>query len=165
MNIRKATIDDLEDIMEIYKIAQDFMIQTGNPNQWGHSYPTKNLIKNDIKYKTSYVIYNNKTIHGVFTLIYGIEPTYQNIENGEWLNNEPYITLHRIASDGKVKGIFKSITEYCKAISNNIRIDTHENNIIMQKLIEKNGFQKCGIIHVADGTPRIAYQWTKKLFK
>lgn len=162
MNIRKATIDDLNDIMRIYKIAQDFMIQSGNPNQWGHSYPTKDLIKNDIKYKTSHVIYNNKNIHAVFTLIDGIEPTYQKIENGEWTNNEPYITLHRIASDGKVKGIFKSIIEYCKTISDNIRIDTHENNLIMQKLIEKNGFQKCGTIHVADGTPRIAYQWTKK---
>jgi hypothetical protein len=92
----------------------------------------------------------------------GIEPNYQRIENGKWINNESYITLHRIASDGKVKGIFKSIMEYCKTISDNIRIDTHENNLIMQKLIEKNGFKKCGTIYVADGTPRIAYQWTKK---
>ena len=28
----------------------------------------------------------------------------------------------------------------------------------MQHLLEKNGFTRCGIIHVADGTPRIAYQ-------
>ena len=37
-------------------------------------------------------------------------------------------------------------------------IDTHEDNHIMQHLITKNGFQKCGIISAHDGTPRIAYE-------
>jgi RimJ/RimL family protein N-acetyltransferase len=40
----------------------------------------------------------------------------------------------------------------------NIRIDTHRDNAIMQHLLEKNGFVKCGIIYVEDGSPRIAYQ-------
>lgn len=31
-------------------------------------------------------------------------------------------------------------------------------NLLM--LIEQNGFTKCGIIHVKNGTPRIAYHWT-----
>ena len=39
-----------------------------------------------------------------------------------------------------------------------LRADTHADNKIMQHLLEKNGFTRCGIIHVADGTPRIAYQ-------
>ena len=30
----------------------------------------------------------------------------------------------------------------------------------MQHLIEKNGFKRCGIIHIADGSPRIAYERT-----
>ena len=29
-------------------------------------------------------------------------------------------------------------------------------------LIEKSGFKKCGIIHVRDGSPRIAYHWTAR---
>ena len=39
-----------------------------------------------------------------------------------------------------------------------VRADTHADNKIMQHLLEENGFTKCGIIHVEDGTPRIAYQ-------
>ena len=97
--------------------------------------------------------------HGVFVLIDGLEPTYQYIEDGNWLNDEPYITLHRIASDGKIHGVFKSAIDYCKSICVNIRIDTHNNNKIMQKQIEKNGFERCGTIYVKDGSPRIAYQW------
>ena len=34
LQIRNAVIDDLKQILEIYKYAQDFMIRTGNPNQW-----------------------------------------------------------------------------------------------------------------------------------
>ena len=162
MQIRKATIDDLDVIMSIYKDAQDFMIESGNPNQWGHFYPSEDLVREDISKGISYVICDRDNPHGVFVLIDGLEPTYQYIENGSWINEEPYITLHRIASDGKLHGIFKSAIDYSKSISDNIRIDTHSNNVIMQKQIEKNGFKKCGTIYVREGSPRIAYQWVKE---
>ena len=161
MNIRKAEIGDLSKIMDIYKIAQDFMIESGNPNQWGHFYPSEDLIRQDIKKEVCHVISDDEDIHAVFALFNGSEPTYEYIENGEWLDDDEYVTVHRIASDGKLRGIFKFTIDYCKSISDNIRIDTHSNNLIMQKQIEKNGFEKCGIIYVADGSPRIAYQWSK----
>lgn len=161
MHIRKAVSDDLSEIMSIYRIAQDFMIASGNPDQWGHSYPSEDLIKEDIDNEICYLICDDDNAHGVFALFDEIEPSYQYIEDGQWLNDEAYVTIHRIASDGKVHGIFKCATDYCKSISNNIRIDTHKNNLIMQKQIEKNGFQKCGTIYVRDNSPRIAYQWSK----
>lgn len=163
MHIRKARMDDLNLIMDIYRTAQDFMIESGNPNQWGHFYPSEELVKEDIDNAISYLICgDDNDPHGVFVLIVGLEPTYQHIENGSWLNDDDYVTLHRIASDGKVHGIFQSAIDYCKSISDNIRIDTHSNNVIMQKQIEKNGFEKCGTIYVREGSPRIAYQWTKE---
>lgn len=149
--------------MRIYESAQDFMISSGNPTQWGRTYPAKELIEEDIETGVCHVICDNDVPHGVFALFSGDEPTYSYIENGEWLNDDEYVTVHRIASDGAVKGIFKSAIDYCKGICDNIRIDTHKSNIIMQKLIEKNGFEKCGIVYVRDGSPRIAYQWTRRL--
>ena len=147
-------------IMEIYRIAQDFMIENGNPDQWGHTYPTEDFIKEDIKNGVCHLICVDGIPHGVFALFSGAEPTYQYIENGRWLNDDEYVTVHRIAGDGKVKGIFKCAADYCKSISDNIRIDTHKNNTAMQGAIEKNGFEKCGTIFVADGSARIAYQWS-----
>ena len=161
MQIRKAKTDDLIEIMEIYHIAQELMIESGNPNQWGRSYPNEDLIRDDIANGTCYLICDGECVHGVFALFSGDEPTYQHIENGEWLNDEEYVTIHRIASDGKLHGLFDCAVDYCKSLSDNIRIDTHESNLIMQKLIERNGFEKCGRIYVADGSPRIAYQWSK----
>lgn len=162
MYVRKAKIEDLNAIMDIYKKAQDFMIESGNPNQWGHFYPKKELIKEDISNENCYLIYDNESPHGVFALLKGVESTYQYIENGEWINDDEYVTLHRIASDGRVHGIFRCAIEFTKCISDNIRIDTHQNNKIMQRQIERSGFQRCGIIYVADGSARIAYQLSLK---
>ena len=97
------------------------------------------------------MIYDETGIHGVFARFDGAE----HIEEGEWLNDEPYVTIHRLASDGRVHGLFQCAAEHCKLLSPNVRVDTHANNTTMQRLIEKSGFKKCGIIHVRDGSPRI----------
>lgn len=161
MHIRKAISDDLDVIMDIYRSAQDFMIESGNPNQWGHSYPGEDLIKSDIANEVCHLVCDGECIHGVFALFESAEPTYQYIEDGQWLNDEPYVTVHRIASDGKAHGIFRCAVDYCKSISDNIRIDTHKNNLVMQKQIERNGFKKCGTVYVRDGSARIAYHWSR----
>lgn len=161
MNIRKAEPDDLDEIMNIYLIAQDFMIESGNPNQWGRSYPSRELIVSDIENEVCRLICGEEKIHGVFALFEGVEPSYEHIDDGQWLNDDPYVTVHRIASDGEVQSIFKCAIDYCKGISDNIRIDTHKSNLIMQKQIERNGFEKCGTVYVRDGSERIAYQWSR----
>ena len=65
-------------------------------------------------------------------------------------------------------GIYRHLPTYEKIIRNlvsfseekigHLRIDTHADNHIMQHLILKNGFEQCGIIHIADGSERIAYE-------
>lgn len=157
LQIRTASDADLERIMKIYQYAQDYMIRTGNPTQWGHSYPDAALVQSDIRQSACRVLYDETGIHGVFALFEGAEPTYAHIENGNWLNDAPYVTIHRLAGDGQIHGLFRCAVDYCKGISANIRADTHADNRIMQGLMEKNGFAKCGIIHVRNGTPRIAY--------
>ena len=158
--IRKASKDDFETVMSVYRIAQDYMIRSGNPTQWGHFYPEGELIESDIAEGICRVICDGTMIRGVFALIENGEPLYRRIEGGVWLNDEPYLTIHRIASDGQAHGIVRCAADHCKAMANNIRIDTHEDNRTMQKQLEKCGFVKCGTIYLANGSPRIAYHWT-----
>lgn len=158
MTIRCAGNDDLEIIMAIYAYARKFMSLSGNSRQWGNNRPSLETIKEDINRKQTYVIVEQDRICGVFVFIVGTEPTYQVIENGEWLNNEPYGTVHRIAGNGSVKGILATALSFCENQINNIRIDTHDDNKIMQHLLDKYGYKKCGYIYVDDGTRRIAYQ-------
>ena len=157
LTIRHTTMEDLPTIMGIYKIAQDFMIKTGNPNQWMHAHPAEELVKEDIENGINRVIEEDGRICGVFALIEGKDPTYGYIEGGEWLNDDPYVTIHRIASDQTARGIFECALKYCLTYEKNVRIDTHEDNKVMQGLVEKNGFKKCGIIYLKNGSPRIAF--------
>ena len=156
--IRFATWEDYERIMDIYHCAQDFMIRSGNPNQWGHWHPKEELIRSDIEAGISRVLYDEEGVHGVFALIEGRDPTYTHIE-GAWLNDDPYVTIHRIAGDGQRHGILRCAVEYAKAYAPNIRVDTHADNLPMQRAIAGCGFRYCGVIHLPNFAPRIAYQW------
>ncbi len=68
-----------------------------------------------------------------------------------------------MAGNGQETGVFAECLAWCREQIGHIRIDTHEDNRIMQHLIEKHGFVRCGIIHVADGSPRIAYEWMEDI--
>ena len=158
IKIRKTTFDDLDRVMEIYDVARAFMAKSGNPTQWGDGYPVRSLIEEDIKRGESYVMTQSGEIHGVFMFMQRVEPTYAKIE-GAWLNDLTYGTIHRVATDGKVKGMFDSCVEFCRTVTENLRVDTHKDNIPMQKAIKRNGFAYCGVIYMLhDGSPRIAFQ-------
>ena len=159
--VRKAKKAEFDVIMGIYRVAQDFMIRTGNPNQWRHSHPAPEQIKEDIEKGICHVICDGERIHGVFALCEGVDPTYLHIEEGAWLNDEPYVTIHRIAGDQQAHGIFTNAMEHCKQYADNIRIDTHKDNQVMQNVLAKHGFSRCGIIYLKNGEPRIAFQWRK----
>lgn len=158
--IRLATYEDLDTIMEIYAIAKKYMADNGNSTQWEDTYPNHEILRKDIQSEQLFVYIENNIIHGVFAFIIGSEPTYSYIENGSWKNEDLYGTIHRIASDGVVKGVFSQCVDFCKERISNLRIDTHNDNHTMQHLIKKSGFEKCGIIYVQNGTSRIAYQYS-----
>ena len=157
MKIRKSISSDINDILIIYERARSFMKETGNPNQWRDNKPEKEEISKDINDGNHYIVYDDDGIYGAFSFIIGEDPTYNYIE-GAWLNNEKYGTLHKVASAQTKHGILSFILGYCSALVDNIRIDTHEDNKVMQHLILKNSFTKCGIIYLLNGEPRIAYQ-------
>ncbi|MBQ3554462.1 MAG: N-acetyltransferase [Clostridia bacterium] len=159
MRIRKAESKDLSAILGVYEIAREYMRQNGNPDQWGTEKPQKELLVEDIKKGELFVGENEAgDICFVFAFILGEDPTYSYIEDGNWLSDAPYGTIHRIASNGTVHGVVKMAVDYCRNTISNIRIDTHEKNKTMQHVVEKLGFLRCGIIYISDGTPRIAYQ-------
>ena len=156
MEIRKATLNDVPRMMEIYAIARDFMKTAGNPTQWGTTHPHHDRLVKDIEEELLFVIEDPHTIHGVFYLYIGEDPTYANIQDGCWHSDRLYGTIHRIAGDGS-GGILRTAVDYASGIIEYLRIDTHHDNTVMQNAVQKVGFQRCGIIYVEDGTPRIAY--------
>ena len=161
MIIRKATPTDLAEIMSIYEYARAFMVQTGNPRQWAaRNWPPESLIRQDIAQGKSYVCVDADTIAAVFFYDFGtdIDPTYRKIEYGAWMAGGSYGVVHRIASRG-VRGAGSFCINWAFAQCGHLRIDTHADNKIMQKVLRKLGFTYCGIIHVAEDTDtRLAYE-------
>ena len=158
MIIRKAKLEDIDEMLRIYRLAKEYMDKSGNPTQWKPGHPGREILEADIANGTSYVCEENGQLHAAFAFIIGEDPTYQVIEEGAWSDASTYGTIHRLASDGQVKGIFTTCLSFCRNICPHLRADTHHDNLTMQHLLEKNGFKRCGIIHIADGSPRIAYE-------
>ena len=156
MNIRAANSGDLEILPEIFTRARDFMRSYGNDAQWGNLDEIIKKAENDLLSGNSYAVEENGAVCGVFSLIFGEDPTYGYIE-GSWLNDDEYATIHRIASLGTAHGILRKCIEFCEKRAKNIRIDTHDKNVILCHVLESAGFKYCGTIYIADGTARRAY--------
>lgn len=157
--IRAAMPTDIPEIMQVIEAAKKIMRSSGNMHQWGDGYPSEDVIISDMDKHGGFVIEDGGRIVGYFAFLPSPEPTYSKIYNGKWLNDtESYHVIHRIASYPDVHGIFSNVMDYCFSHESNVRIDTHRDNTIMQHNIERHGFTYCGIIYLASGDERLAYQ-------
>ena len=158
MTIEKATLQELPAILEIYANARAYMRENGNLTQWAGGYPSKEIVTEDIRKQQLYLAKEDGETVGVFCYFEGIDPTYVRIYEGEWLNDRPYGVLHRIAVASHRKGVASACFAYCFSRCGNLKIDTHRDNLPMQRSLEKNGFTRCGIIYLESGDERLAYQ-------
>ncbi|MBO5937371.1 MAG: GNAT family N-acetyltransferase [Clostridia bacterium] len=160
MEMRKTTLADLDEVMTIYKKARQFMRAHDNPTQWLGGKPTREQIEDDIAKQQSFVCIHQGKILGVLCFFVGNDPTYKEISGGNWLSDDTYAVVHRIASSGEVKGVGTFMMQWAFEKFGNVRVDTHEDNYVMQNMLKKLGYTYCGIIHLENGDPRLAYQKT-----
>ena len=160
MHILPANVSDIEQILRIYEDARLYMRKTGNAHQWAGGYPSREILMEDLAAGRLFLCVEGEEILGVFCFFIGEDPTYRVIE-GAWTDDRrPYGVIHRIAVAASAHG--RGVAAFCfayameRAVS--VRIDTHRDNRPMQRALEKNGFVLCGIIHLANGDPRLAYQ-------
>lgn len=156
----KAQYESLPGVEAIYARARKFMAEHGNPGQWKTSYPSKELLLRDIAGGNLYLITENETVHGVFYFAIEDDPTYKVIYNGVWHSDRRYGVIHRIAGDGS-GGILRTAVNFALRQIDHLRIDTHEDNYVMQRALNKLGFQACGTIYIEDGSARIAFDKLK----
>ncbi len=159
MEITAATLENLDNIMHVIATARQIMRENGNMTQWV-GYPSIEVIAEDILLNQAFVCWQQDQIVAYFCLIVGDnpDPNYRVIEDGKWLDEKPYGVIHRLASGRQVKGVAQAAFDYAFSIIDNLRVDTHHENLPMQNFLKKNGFTYCGIIYVNDGTPRDAFQ-------
>jgi GNAT superfamily N-acetyltransferase len=164
MIIRLAEKKDIDKIMQIISDARESIGRLGI-DQWQYGYPTRDIVKEDVLLERSFVVELDGTICATFALMMNGEPTYKKIYCGAWIGDGEYLALHRIAieshhrGNGIAESIIAFLVEYgAKNGYSSVRVDTHEGNLPMRKMLEKNGFEYCGTIHLLDGQPRVAYE-------
>ena len=157
MSVRNATRKDLQRVLEIYAIARAYMQSAGNPTQWGEIYPPRALVEQDIEREKLFVLEDKCEIYGVFAFFPEGDTLYSKID-GKWLNDMPHAAIHRVASAGTRRGVLRDCVAFCLSQSNNLKIDTHTDNAVMQHQLKKEGFVPCGTVYLDNGEPRIAFQ-------
>lgn len=156
--IRRAAAGDIPSLMPLFEAARGIMRQSGNTGQWINGYPSAEVVQTDLNRQGGYVVEDDGRIVAYFAFLPAPEPTYEKIYEGAWLNDAPYFVIHRLASLPDVHGIFDSVIQWAFARTRTLRIDTHRDNTIMQHNLLKHGFVYCGIIYLASGDERLAYQ-------
>ncbi len=164
MVFRQGTIDDIVDIYDIIRGAKKFLKSKGI-DQWQNNYPNESTVMTDVSEGVNYVCYDKDKLVGTIVVIFGGEPTYDKIYDGEWLTEGDYATIHRMALDEKVRGlgIAAKLISFGETLCiqkniRSIRVDTHRDNAPMQKMLSKNGFTYCGIIYLTSGDERLAFE-------
>lgn len=161
--IRKATYDDIPALLRLFENAKGIMRASGNLHQWGVGYPSVDVVRRDIEQGVCYVATDgvDGEIEATMAFIQGPDPTYSYIEGGMWLNDEPYHVIHRIAVARPGRGYARDLLDWAFERTGTVRIDTHRDNVIMHHILRKYGFERCGVIYLANGDARDAYQLSK----
>ena len=171
MLIRATTPADVPAVMAIIEEARR-TIATLGIDQWQNGSPNEAMITADVEAGQSRVVVKDGDVVGTFALIDNGEPVYTVIEDGEWQTSDrdatgewTYIAIHRVAISvaHRGSGISTAVIRYAEESARSLgrtslRIDTHEGHVIMRRMLERHGFIPCGIIHLENGDPRVAYE-------
>ena len=163
---RKATLDDLDQILIAVEDARLYLKEQGN-GQWQDGYPNKDDFINDINNGRLFVVFDNdnaNVVVGCCALTYR-EEDYHHLYEGAWLTDIPYMVMHRVAikkeyrGQGYGKKLFKVFVEQAKIEGYySLRIDTHAGNSVMRHLITSFGFVYCGKAILTPNKDRVVYE-------
>lgn len=167
MKIRLSTMRDLDALMGIFDEARGTIASLGI-DQWQDGYPSHDVISEDIELGRSYAVELDGEVCGTFVIVDDGEPTYDKIYDGDWKTGNDggdYVAIHRVAVSVKKRGsgistaIINFASDYAAQMArSSLRIDTHEGNVVMRRMLEKHGFEYCGVIYLGNGEARVAYE-------
>jgi GNAT superfamily N-acetyltransferase len=149
MNIRRAALNDIPQIMELITEIVPVMNAAGN-FQWDAVYPNAGVFENDIKHDQLWVADDDGIVAGIAAITTDQEPEYAGVG---WDLNETAIVVHRLAVSihHQGKGIAAKLMHQAEqeAISRSIkvlRIDTNSANKATRQLFPKLGYEFAGEI-------------------
>lgn len=172
MKIQQATMAELDLIVEILRDGRSQLAERG-VDQWQGDYPNVEHVRADIANGVAYLIQaeDYQTV-GALSIVGAPDHFYDQLD-GQWLlATENYVVIHRLAihsqhaGKGYASQLFVSLLEYLADRHpqiQSIRLSTNENNRAMQRVAEKNGFKKVGMLHGAFRPTELSYVYERLL--
>lgn len=154
--------EDVPAIMTLVEAAVRRLAAMG-VDQWQDGYPNRGRIEQDVAEGIGYVIEEADRVVAYGAVIFTGEDAYRAIE-GQWLTEgENYVVMHRmcVAEEVVGQGFGRRFMEAAEQLSRgrvrSFRVDTHADNRVMQSLLPRFGFTRCGTIHI-NGRPFEAFE-------
>ena len=149
--IRKATSEDIDEILNITKACANHMI-SNNIHQWNAHYPNRSAFQKDLERLELYVLEYNDKVLGSITISTLMDDEYIPIK---WLTpNKNNIYIHRLCihPNQQKKGYAKLLMTFAenyaiKKTYRSIRLDTFSQNTRNQKFYELRNYKRLGIIY------------------
>lgn len=155
MKIRKAELNDLKSIIDIFKNAIDVMNE-GNIPQWDEIYPNSAILKQDILKQQMYVGIENENIVSVIVVNNEFDELYK---KGNWkYTNRKFVVIHRLCVNPiyQKQGIGKTTMLMIEALLKkkeiqSIRLDAFSLNPYALRLYKSLGYRKVGEVNFRKG--------------
>ena len=164
LDCRRASLDDIEEIMPIIAQAQQFLAMCG-VDQWQDGFPNPEVIGEDISLRRSFVLLRDGKTIAYVCLATAEEEVYAKPLQGAFQLEGQYGTVHRtaIAESERGSGLSHLLFELCERECRTLgikalRVDTHRDNARMRHIICREGFEERAVVLLGNGTERIAYE-------
>ena len=161
MVILPATEADLQAVIELVAQGRAALARQG-VDQWQDGYPSPETIRRDLLCGDGRIVRIDGAAAAYAAFVFDGEPAYDAID-GQWLTDEPYVLVHRIAVvDGeRGRGVAAEFLHRVETLAQErgvkaFRIDTNFDNQTMLRLLERTGFTYCGKVVYRSGE-RLAY--------
>jgi N-acetylglutamate synthase-like GNAT family acetyltransferase len=152
MFIRRATLTDIPQILQLIKELVPVMNKAGN-FQWDNTYPNIKIFEKDIALNQLWVADENNDITGVIAITTDQDAEYADVG---WDITEQAIVVHRLAVSvhQQGKGIAVQLMQQAEQVAigrgiKKVRVDTNVVNEATNRLFPKWGYVYAGEINLA----------------
>ncbi len=172
--LRLATEADVECALAMVEGAQR-RLRLAGIDQWQNGYPNRERLEEDVRLGWGRMLVVGDRVVAYGAVTYDGEPAYDGLTDGFWIDVPTevevcadrgachYATVHRLCAAEDTVGegygrVFMRAVEKEAAMNTGIRsvrVDTHPDNAIMQRLLSSLHYAYCG--HVYYESLRLAY--------
>ncbi len=153
---RPATAEDMDALLAIGAAGSAYLKEQGVA-QWQDGFPNEAVFARDIAAGGCWLFTHDGAPAGCVSLYTAPEPDYAAID-GAWKTppGAAYATVHRLAAlpAYRGRGLADEMLALCEDLAlgrgfGSVRVDTHPDNRPMRHLLERRGYEPCGVIQLA----------------